>query len=143
MKQQLPIWWTVWWAGAVLLALGLIALNVVRRRRLARGADTSTQAALPTLREDVLWGGLALLGGGAGLCVILWLLIGAHTARALLAAAIFGLLMLLGLVMLLKNGLAPNDVLQLDDAEPGEDMAAEAEPQEVEPNMPWRIGPGV
>jgi len=143
MKQQLPIWWAAWWLGTILLALGLVAMNVARRRRLARSADVSMQAALPTLREDVLWGALVLLGGGGGLGIILWLLLGAHTARSLLAAIVFGLMMLLGLAMLLKNGLAPTDVLQLD-GEPEEATAAESLPEGSQPpDVRWRIGPGM
>ncbi len=118
VRPGLPIWWAAWWIGATLLAPGVIALNVLRRRRMALAEDEAMRAALPTVREDVLWGLLVLMGGGAGMGLVFWLLASWHTARALLAAAIFGLIMLLGLVMLLKNGLAPTDVLLLDETEP-------------------------
>lgn len=114
MGYQLTVWWVIWWAGAALLILGWVVLNARRRRRLARSGDEATQAALPTWRDDLAWGALTVLGGGAGLGVILFLLKDGHTARGLLAAAIFGLIMLLGLLMVLKNGLAPTDVLRLD-----------------------------
>ncbi len=114
MKYHLPIWWTVWWIGAMLLTLGLILLNVVRRQRLARAGEKPEPASLPSLREDLLWGMLVLLGGAVGMGVILWLLEGFHTARALLAAVVLGFVMLFGVAMLLRNGLAPTDVLPLD-----------------------------
>lgn len=110
----------------MLLTLGLVLLNVFRRRRIARAADEGERIILPTLREDLLWGALVVAAGGAGLGVILWLLMGAHTARSLLVAAICGLMMLLGLVMLLKNGLAPTDVLRLEDAAPASELPVEA-----------------
>jgi hypothetical protein len=109
----------------MLLTLGLILLNVVRRRRLARAGEESEPASLPSLREDVLWGVLVLLGGGVGMGVILGLLEGFHTARALLAAVVLGFVMLFGLAMLLRNGLAPTDVLHLDASAPETADAAE------------------
>lgn len=130
LRSELPIWWSVWWVGATLLVLCLIALNTRRRRSATLTEDAATRAALPTLREDALWGALVFVGGGTGVAVIFWLVTNWHTARALVAGAIFGLLMLLGLVMLLKNGLAPNDILRLDE-EPETAEAAASSPEEL------------
>ena len=143
LRSELPIWWAAGLAGATLLVLCLIALNA-RRRRGMLPEDEATRAALPTLREDVLWGALVLVSGGAGLPVIFWLVANWHTARALLAGAIFGCLMVLGLVMLLKNGLAPTDILRLDEAEPEAAEAPASSPDELAPEEArWRIHPGV
>ncbi len=128
MAYQLTILWLAWWAGAALITLGLVILNA-RRRRSAQTGDEKAQAALPTLRDDLTWGALILLGGGIGLGVILWLLKDGHTSRGLLAAAIFGPIMLLGLLMLLKNGLAPTDVLRLE-AEEASETASLGAPEE-------------
>ena len=126
MGHELAILWGAWWAGATLLSLGLIVLSMQRRRRISRAGDEAAQAALPTWRDDLLWGALTVLGGGFGLGVILLLLKDGHTARGLLASAIFGMIMLLGLLMLLKNGLAPNDVLRLEAEEPTKTPSLEA-----------------
>jgi hypothetical protein len=114
MGNELMTLWVAWWVGATLLTLGLIVFNVRRRRRIARSGTEESLRTLPTWREDALWGALAVVGGGVGLAVLLLLLRDGHTARGFLAAAIIGLIMLLGLLMLLKNGVAPNDVLRLD-----------------------------
>ncbi len=114
MGNELMTLWVVWWVGATLLTLGLIVFNVRRRRRIARSGSEESRRTLPTWREDALWGALTVVGGGVGLGVLLLLLRDGHTARGFLAAAIIGLIMLLGLLMLLKNGVAPNDVLRLD-----------------------------
>lgn len=118
MADQLKIWWVAWWVVAALLTLGFIVLSVQRRRRIRRSGDEAMRAVLPTWRDDLLWGALTVLGGGVGLGMLLFLLKDGHTARGILASAVFGLVMLLGLLMLLKNGLAPTDVLRLDVDEP-------------------------
>ncbi len=133
MANQLMILWVAWWAGATLLTLGLIVLNARRRKRIIRSGDEATRMALPTWRDDLLWGALAVVGGGVGTGVLLLLLRDGHTARGVLASAIFGMIMLLGLLMLLKNGLAPTDVVRLEAQEPLGTPAhdtAEAEPVE-------------
>jgi hypothetical protein len=113
MRTQLPIWWTCWWLGGTALTLIFLLVNVYRRRRLANEPE-AIGLALPTLRENLLWAALVVLGGAGGMAIILPLLPGAHTARALTVAVIFGLGMLLGLVMLIKNVLAPTDAIRLD-----------------------------
>ena len=128
MANQLMILWVAWCAGAVLLTLGLIALNARRRQRISRSGDEETRMALPTWRDDLLWGALVLVGGGIGTGVLLLLLRDGHTARGILVSAIFGMIMLLGLLMQLKNGLAPTDVVRLEPQEPLD--AAEAKPAE-------------
>ncbi len=139
MAYQLTILWVVWSVGAVFITVGLIVLNIYRRRRMARAGDETPQSALPTLRDDLAWGALVLLAGGVGLGINLWLLRDGHTARVFLVSAVFGLVMLLGLLMLLKNGLAPTDVLRLDaeeatgtaplDAPEGDGVEREAYPK--------------
>jgi hypothetical protein len=127
MAHELVIWWLAWWGGATLLTLGWIVLNARRRKRLAHaGQDELAVVGLPTWRDDLIWGSLVVLGGGFGLAVNLFLLKDGHTARGVLSSSIFGLMMLLGLLMLLKNGLAPNDVLRLDVQEAPDTPASEA-----------------
>src|SRR5262249_15468962 len=87
---HLPIWWTLWWAAAGALALALIGANLWRRRTLAHTGN-SPEVALPTLREDLLWATLVLVGGAVGLGATLWLVSGYHTARALFVAAFVAL----------------------------------------------------
>jgi hypothetical protein len=103
----------VWWFGATILSLAFLMINARRRRSLTYSPE-AVGMTLPTLREDLLWAGLVILGGAGGIGIILLLLTGAHTARALMVAAIGGMVMLLGLVMLLKNGLAPTDAIRLN-----------------------------
>jgi hypothetical protein len=141
MAQQLMIWWVAWWVGATLLALGLIVLGVRRRRRIARTGDELTVMGLPTWRDDLLWGGLTALGGGACLGVLLLLLREGHTARGFLVSAVFGLLMLLGLLKLLKNGLAPTDVLRLDVQEPTEPPTLDSSSGEPLERLNYREAP--
>ncbi len=133
MRYQLPMWWMLWWFAATVLALVLLLLNVRRRRSLANSPET-VGLALPTMREDLLWSALVVFGGSLGIGIILIFLGGAHTARALMVAAIFAMVMLLGLVMLLKNGLAPTDAIRLDANEAGwpEDLEPEA-PDDLDP----------
>ena len=124
MVHLLPIWWVAWWLGATLLALALILLNLRRRRPLAL-ASRRMAIILPTLREDLAWGALVVGVGAVTQGLVLWLMNGGHTARALLVVAFCGLLMLLGLVMLLRNGLAPTDTIwrdpgEIEEAEKGE-----------------------
>ncbi len=119
MAHELVILWLAWWGGATLLTLGWIVLNARHRRRITHaGKDELALIGLPTWRDDLLWGALVVVGGGIGLGVNLFLLKDGHTARGILSSSIFGLIMLLGLLMLLKNGLAPTDVLRLDVQEP-------------------------
>ncbi len=127
MGNELMTLWVAWWVGAALLTLGLFGFNVRRRRRLARSGAEESLLSFPTWREDALWGAVPVVGGGVGLGVLLLLLRDGHTARGFLAAAIIGLIMLLGLLMLLKNGIAPNDVLRLD-----QDPLASAAPDAAE-----------
>src|SRR6185437_12704047 len=119
MAHEVILLWLAWWGGATLLTLGWIILNARRRRRLTHaGKDELALIGLPTWRDDLLWGALVMVGGGIGLGVNLFLLKDGHTALGILSSSIFGLMMLLGLLMLLKNGLAPTDVLRLDVQEP-------------------------
>lgn len=129
MGYYLTIWWSIWWIGATLLAVGLIQLNVFRRRRLALKLDEFERAALPKLREEILWAALVFFPGGICLGIMFLLLPAGHTARSLLLALVVGLFMLLGLAMLLKNGLAPTDTIGLHLATP--DSAA-SEPEQAE-----------
>jgi len=144
MRNHLLIWWTVWWAGAALLVLGLVLFNNIRRRHLARAGEKAAAPSLPSLREDVLWGVVVLIGGAVGMGVILWLLAGLHTARALVVAVFLGFVMLLGVAMLLRNGLAPTDVLHLDT--PAPEAADAAEEQALEEiaydQQRFRLGSG-
>lgn len=143
MSHLITVCWIAWCACAALLAAGLVVLSMVRRRHLARTGDEATRAVLPTWRDDLAWGGLVLLGGGVGLGVILGLLVDGHTARGILAAAVFGLVMLLGLAMLLKNGLAPTDVLRLDVEDSVNSPAPEVpEGEAVEAPTYWKPKPG-
>lgn len=135
MANLLASMWVAWCAGALLLALGLIVLNARRRRRISRSGDEATRDALPTWREDLFWGGLILMGSILGTAVNLFLLKDGHTARALLVSAIFGMMMLLGVLMLLKNGLAPTDVLRLDVQESAETPAPQGEGRD---RLPYR-----
>ena len=127
MAHEVILLWLAWWGGATLLTLGWIILNARHRRRLTQsGKDDLALVGLPTWRDDLLWGALVMVGGGIGLGVNLFLLKDGHTARGILASSIFGLIMLLGLLMLLKNGLAPNDVLRLDAQEPPDSPLSDA-----------------
>lgn len=129
MGYYLAIWWTAWWIGATLLSLGLLLLNVLRRQRFARKMDEVERSALPTLREEVLWAVLVLVPGAVCLGIMLLLLPAGHTARSLLVGVVLGLFMLLGLAMLIKNGLAPTDTIRLYPAMP--DSAAASEPEQA------------
>lgn len=133
MRYQLPIWWMIWWFGATIVSLAFLVLNARRRRSLAYSPET-VGMTLPTLREDLLWAGLVILGGAGGIGIIYLFLAGAHTARALMAAAIFAMVMLLGLAMLLKNGLAPTDSIRLnvDEATWPQDLG-EDDPDDLDP----------
>jgi hypothetical protein len=133
MRYELPIWWLLWWFGATMLSLVFLLLNARRRRSLTSNPE-AVGVSLPTVREDLLWAGLVILGGAGGIGIILLFLAGAHTARALMVAAIFGMVMLLGLVMLLKNGLAPTDSIRLDASETGwPDNLDEENPDDLDP----------
>lgn len=136
MRYQLPTWWMLWWFAATILSLVLLLVNARRRRSLAHNPET-VGLALPTLREDLLWSGLVLFGGALGMGTIVLFLGGAHTARALMAAAIFAMVMLLGLVMLLKNGLAPTDAIRLDANEAG--WPENLDPEDQDDLDPLRI----
>ena len=129
MRLYLVILWTAWWIGATLLALGLLLLNIFRRRRVARKMDEIERSALPTLREELLWAALVLAPGAVCLGIMLLLLPAGHTARSLLVAAVLGLFMLLGLAMLIRNGLAPTDTIRLYPETP--DTAAASESEDV------------
>lgn len=131
MAYAVMIWWVAWCGGAVVFSLGLIVLNARRRRRISRaGKDDLALIGLPTLRDDLIWGALVVGGSIVGLGVNLFLLKDGHTARGILSSSIFGLIMLLGLLMLLKNGVAPNDVLRLDVQELPAAPASDGEPLE-------------
>jgi hypothetical protein len=136
MRYQLPIWWMIWWFAATILALVFLAVNVQRRHSLTNSPEAAG-LVLPGLREDLLWAGLVIFGGAGGIGIILLFLIGAHTARALMVAAIFSMVMLLGLVMLLKNGLAPTDSIRLDAKETN--WLENLEPEDQEDFDPLRI----
>lgn len=129
MGHTLLILWIAWWIGATLLSLGLLLLNSFRLRRVARQMDEVERLALPTLREELLWAVLVIAPGAVCLGSILFLLPAGHTARALLVEAVFGLIMLLGLAMLIKNGLAPTDSIRLYPATP--DTTAAPEPEDT------------
>lgn len=129
MRQNLLILWIAWWIGATLLSLGLLLLNSFRLRRVARRMDEVERLSLPTLREELLWAALVIVPGAVCMGSILVLLPAGHTARALLVEAIFGLVMLLGLAMLIKNGLAPTDSIGLYPATP--DSAPASEPEDT------------
>lgn len=146
MGYYLAIWWSIWWAGATLLALGLMLLNAFRRRRLALKLDEIERAALPTLREEILWAALVLFPGGVCLGIMFLLLPAGHTARSLLMAVVVGLFMLLGLAMLLKNGLAPTDTIHLHPATPDpaaseSEQAGKLQEIEFEQRLRLRSGP--
>ncbi len=141
MGHELTVLWLAWWVGAALLTLALIVLNAQRRRRITHADKELPSVALPTWREDALWGVLVVVGGGVGLAVNLFLLQDGHTARGILASAIFGLIMLLGLLMLLKNGLAPTDVLRLDVQERPETPPREAADGESPERLHYRSAP--
>ncbi|HLW00676.1 MAG TPA: hypothetical protein VKT82_18610 [Ktedonobacterales bacterium] len=132
MAHEVLILWLAWWGGATLLTLGWIVLNARRRRRISHaGDDELALIGLPTWRDDLLWGALVVVGGGVGLAVNLFLLKDGHTARGILASSIFGLIMLLGVLMVLKNGLAPTDVLRLDAQEPPDALSPDATDSEL------------
>ena len=146
MSYYLTLWWSIWWIGAALLALGLILLNGFRRRRLALKLDEIERAALPTLREELLWAALVLFPGGLCLGIMFLLLPAGHTARSLLMALVVGLFMLLGLAMLVKNGLAPTDTIRLHPATPDSaaaepDQAGKFQEIEFEQRLRLRSGP--
>ena len=129
MGHYLVMLWIAWWVGATLLALGLLLLNVFRRRRVARKMDEVERSALPTLREELAWVVLVVVPGAVCLGIMLLLLPAGHTARSLLVVAVLGLFMLLGLAMLIKNGLAPTDMIRLYPETP--DSAAASEPEQA------------
>lgn len=146
MGFYLTIGWSIWWIGATLLAVGLILLNFFRRRRLALKLDEIERAALPKLREEILWAALVLFPGGICLGMMFLLLPAGHTARSLLMALVVGLFMLLGLAMLLKNGLAPTDTIRLhpempDSAASEPDQAEKFQEMEFEQRLRLRSGP--
>lgn len=129
MGHYLVILWIAWWIGAALLAFGLLLLNAIRRRRVARKMDEIERSALPTLREELTWAALVVVPGALCLGVMFLLLPAGHTARLLLVEVVLGLFMLLGLAMLIKNGLAPTDRIRLYPEAP--DSAAASEPEQA------------